>query len=160
VTQPRSNCFLGRESVRRSRDGAGVANVEVRHDPVDHVGSILRRLWACRRSGRVTGILANSSAAVSPRLKSFGRSAISTFSSEIAYAVSRSAVFARRRRYGPGEAPQLTAFFTSAAIFFSSAAVGFFSAQEVGHMAPLSRFALSLKPNVAYLALNLSALWK
>jgi hypothetical protein len=46
------------------------------------------------------------------------------------------------------------------AIFFSSAAVRSFSAQEVGHIAPLSRFALSLKPNVAYLALNLSALWK
>jgi hypothetical protein len=27
-------------------------------------------------------------------------------------------------------------------------------------MAPSSRFALSLKPNVAYLALNFSALWK
>ena len=53
-----------------------------------------------------------------------------------------------------------SAFFTSAAIFFSSAAVNSFSANEVGHMAPSSRFASSLKPNVAYLDLNLSALWK
>src|SRR5574341_374635 len=52
---------------------------------------------------------------------------------------------------------QLTAFFTSAAIFASSAAVNFFSAKEVGHMLPSSRFASSLKPNVAYLYLNLSA---
>ena len=55
---------------------------------------------------------------------------------------------------------QLTAFFTSAAILFSSAAVSFFSANDVGHMASSSRFASSLKPNVAYLALNLSAAWK
>jgi hypothetical protein len=47
--------------------------------------------------------------------------------------------------------PQLTAFFTSARIFFSSAAVSLFSAKEVGHMASSSRLALSLKPNVAYL---------
>src|SRR6266487_3120096 len=56
--------------------------------------------------------------------------------------------------------PQLTAFFTSATIFFSSAAVNSLSAKEVGHMAPSSRFALSLKPNVAYLVLNFCALWK
>src|SRR5215212_4619200 len=55
---------------------------------------------------------------------------------------------------------QLTAFLTSAAILASSVAVNSFSAKEVGHMAPSSRFALSLKPNVAYLALNLCALWK
>src|ERR687897_1704462 len=55
---------------------------------------------------------------------------------------------------------QLTAFFTSALILASSAAVNSFSAKEVGHMAPASRFALSLKPNVAYLDLNLCALWK
>jgi hypothetical protein len=55
---------------------------------------------------------------------------------------------------------QLTAFFTSAPIFASSAAVNSFSAKEVGHMAPLSRFASSLKPNVAYLELNFCALWK
>jgi MFS family permease len=70
---------------------------------------------------------------------------------------------AHRRTVSPWArepSPQLTAFFTSVAIFFSSAAVRSFSAQEVGHIAPLSRFALSLKPNVAYLALNLSALWK
>jgi uncharacterized protein YndB with AHSA1/START domain len=56
--------------------------------------------------------------------------------------------------------PQLTAFLTSAPILASSAPVNSFSAKEVGHMAPSSRFALSLKPNVAYLALNLCALWK
>src|SRR5438094_10474806 len=53
-----------------------------------------------------------------------------------------------------------TAFFTSAAILSSSAAVNPFSAKEVGHMAPSSRFALSLKPSVAYLVLNFCALWK
>src|SRR5688572_19174027 len=58
------------------------------------------------------------------------------------------------------EDPQLTAFFTSSPIFFSSAAVSFVSAHEVGHMLPSSRFASSLKPNVAYRALNLSAGWK
>ncbi len=56
--------------------------------------------------------------------------------------------------------PQLTAFFTSAAILASAAAVNSFSAKAVGHMSPSSRFASSLKPNVAYLALNLCALWK
>src|SRR5688572_7984034 len=56
--------------------------------------------------------------------------------------------------------PQLTAFFTSAAILASSAAVNSFSAKEVGHMAPSSRFASSLKPNVAYLELKLCAPWK
>jgi len=55
---------------------------------------------------------------------------------------------------------QLTAFFTSAAIFASSAAVNSFSAKATGHRAPLSRFAASLKPNVAYLDLNFCALWK
>ncbi len=65
-----------------------------------------------------------------------------------------------RHRSDRGEQAQRTAFFTSAAIFFSSAAVSSFSAKEVGHMAPSSRFASSLKPSVAYLALNLSALWK
>jgi hypothetical protein len=37
--------------------------------------------------------------------------------------------------------PQLTAFFTSAAILASSAAVNSFSAKAVGHMAPSSRLA-------------------
>src|SRR2546425_1221088 len=55
---------------------------------------------------------------------------------------------------------QLTAFFTSAPIFASSAAVNSFSAKATGHTVPSSRFALSLKPNVAYLVLNLCALWK
>src|SRR5438093_5860487 len=59
-----------------------------------------------------------------------------------------------------GRCPQLTAFFTSAPIFFSSAAVNSLSAKEVGHMAPSSRFAASSKPNVAYLELNFSALLK
>src|SRR5206468_7007666 len=35
-----------------------------------------------------------------------------------------------------------------------------FSAKAVGHMAPSSRFAASLKPSVAYLVLNFCALWK
>src|SRR4051794_12707881 len=61
-------------------------------------------------------------------------------------------------RHIPG--PQLTAFFTSAPIFFSSAALSPLSAKAVGHMAPSSRFALSLKPRVAYLDLNFCALWK
>ena len=53
--------------------------------------------------------------------------------------------------------PQLTAFFTSAPILASSAAVSFFSAKEVGHMLPSSRFASALKPNVAYRSLNFDA---
>jgi DNA-binding CsgD family transcriptional regulator len=56
--------------------------------------------------------------------------------------------------------PQLTAFFTSAPILASSAAVSSVSAKAVGHMAPSSRFAVSLKPNVAYLVLNFCAGWK
>src|SRR5271155_4778035 len=56
--------------------------------------------------------------------------------------------------------PQLTAFFTSAPILASSAAVISFSAKAVGHMAPSSRFASCMKPNVAYLVLNFCALWK
>ena len=35
-----------------------------------------------------------------------------------------------------------------------------FSAKEVGHMSPSSRFAVSSKPSVAYRASNLSAAWK
>ena len=47
------------------------------------------------------------------------------------------------RLHGSSDAcPQLTAFFTSAAILASSAAVNSFSAKEVGHMAPSSRFAV------------------
>src|SRR5712692_5070152 len=56
--------------------------------------------------------------------------------------------------------PQLTAFFTRAPILTSSVAVNSFSAKATGHTVPSSRFALSLKPNVAYLDLNLCALWK
>lgn len=55
---------------------------------------------------------------------------------------------------------QLAAFFTSAAIFASAAAVNSFRANDVGHIAPSSSLAWSLKPNVAYLDLNLSLLWK
>src|SRR5215212_10149088 len=58
------------------------------------------------------------------------------------------------------ESAQPTAFFTSAPILASSAVVNSLSAKEVGHMAPSSRFALSLKLNVAYLVLNFWALWK
>jgi hypothetical protein len=54
--------------------------------------------------------------------------------------------------------PQLTALFTSSPIFFSSAAVNSFSANEVGHIEPLSRLAESVKPKVAYLASNFCAL--
>src|SRR5436309_2401325 len=56
--------------------------------------------------------------------------------------------------------PQLTAFFTSAPILATAAAVSSFRAKATGHTVPSSRFALSLKPNVAYLVLNLCALWK
>jgi hypothetical protein len=56
--------------------------------------------------------------------------------------------------------PQLTACFTSAPILASSAAVNSVSAKATGHMPPSSRFAVSLKPNVAYLVLNFCALWK
>src|SRR5947207_709870 len=55
---------------------------------------------------------------------------------------------------------QLTAFFTRAPILASAAAVNSFSAKATGHTVPSSRFALSLKPNVAYLVLNFCALWK
>src|SRR5215472_1616342 len=56
--------------------------------------------------------------------------------------------------------PQLTAFFTSAAILASTAAVSFVTAKETGHISPSSIFALSLKPSVAYLVLNFCAGWK
>ena len=55
---------------------------------------------------------------------------------------------------------QPTAFLTSAAILASTSAVSSVSAKSVGHMAPSSRFASSLKPSVAYRDLNLSALLK
>src|SRR5260370_13766602 len=56
--------------------------------------------------------------------------------------------------------PQPTAFFTSAPILASAAAVNSFSAKATGHPVPSSRFALSLKPNVAYLPLDLCPLWQ
>src|SRR4051812_3789774 len=61
---------------------------------------------------------------------------------------------------GPRVSPQLTAFFTSATIVASSAGVNSSSAKATGHRAPSSRFAVSLKPKVAYLVLNFCALWK
>src|SRR5436309_12405343 len=66
----------------------------------------------------------------------------------------------RMKRISVHIGPQLTAFFTSAPIFASSAAVNSFSAKATGHRAPLSRFAASLNPSVAYLVLNFCALWK
>src|SRR5438094_2707227 len=67
---------------------------------------------------------------------------------------------ARRGRYLGLSSPQLTAFFTSATILASSVAVNSLSAKATGHRAPSSRFAVSLKPKVAYLVLNFCALWK
>src|SRR5437867_5646768 len=55
---------------------------------------------------------------------------------------------------------QLIAFFTSALILASSVGVNSFSAKTTGHIAPSSRFAASLKPNVAYRVLNFCAGWK
>ncbi len=52
---------------------------------------------------------------------------------------------------------QPAALLMSAPIFASSAAPSSLSANEVGHMAPSSRFASSLKPSVAYLEPNFSA---
>ncbi len=60
----------------------------------------------------------------------------------------------------PSVSPQLIALFTSAAIVASTSAVSSLSANAVGHMEPWSRFALSLKPSVAYLVLNFCAGWK
>jgi hypothetical protein len=59
-----------------------------------------------------------------------------------------------------GLRPQLSALFTSALIRASSSAVNSFRAKSVGHMVPSSRFALSLKPSVAYRMLYFSALLK
>jgi hypothetical protein len=60
-----------------------------------------------------------------------------------------------------GEPPrQRAAFLTSATILASPVAVNSFNAKATGHMAPASRFALSLKPNVEYLVLNFCAPWK
>src|SRR5205809_6645273 len=64
------------------------------------------------------------------------------------------------RQAAGGLSPQLAAFFTSALILASSVAVNSFSAKATGHRAPSSRFAVSLKPNVAYLVLNFCAVWK
>src|SRR5437016_9129575 len=52
---------------------------------------------------------------------------------------------------------QLAAFFTSAPSFASSAAVSSVTANDVTHIAPASRFAVSSNPNVAYLCLNFDA---
>ena len=56
--------------------------------------------------------------------------------------------------------PQLTAFFTSAAIRASASGVSSTRAKAVGHIAPSSRLASGWKPNVAYLTLNFEAAWK
>lgn len=56
--------------------------------------------------------------------------------------------------------PQLTAFFTSAAIRFSSAGVSFVRNQPVGHMVPSSRLAAWSNPNVAYRSLYFEAALK
>src|SRR6266540_6189887 len=84
---------------------------------------------------------------------------LANYSQKLRNASSRPTILLRA---GPsGElGPYLAAFFTSAAILASSAAVNPFSAKPVGHMEPSSRFALSLKPNVAYLVLNFAAAWK
>jgi hypothetical protein len=65
-----------------------------------------------------------------------------------------------RAGLGVERRPQLTALFTSAPILASSAALNSVSAKAVGHMAPSSRCAASLKPSVAYRVLNFCALWK
>src|SRR6187549_1459491 len=59
-----------------------------------------------------------------------------------------------------GSFRHFVAVLTSSRMTTSSAAVNFASAKAVGHMAPSSRFASSLKPSVAYLVLNFCALWK
>src|SRR3954453_12179860 len=56
--------------------------------------------------------------------------------------------------------PQLTAFLTISAMRASTSAFNSVSANEVGHISPSSRFALSLKPSVAYRLLNFCASWK
>src|SRR5215469_6074189 len=56
-----------------------------------------------------------------------------------------------------GHPPQLTAFLMSAPILASSVVVNCVSAKAVGHMAPSSRFASWVKPNVMYLSLNICA---
>src|SRR6266851_5168495 len=70
----------------------------------------------------------------------------------------RASIYVRRAYWRAS--PQLTAFFTSAPILASAAAVNSVRAKVVGHIAPSSSFALSLKPSVAYLVLNFSAGWK
>ena len=49
------------------------------------------------------------------------------------------------------------AFLTNSSILAFSFAVSLFNANEVGHIFPSSRCALSLKPSVEYLALNFPA---
>jgi hypothetical protein len=56
--------------------------------------------------------------------------------------------------------PRLTALFTSAPILASSATTSSLSAKQIGQIAPSSRFAESLKPNVMYLSLKRCALRK
>ena len=63
---------------------------------------------------------------------------------------------------GPVRSPlaQLTDRFTRSAIRASSSAVSSVRANAFGHMVPSSRFAVSVKPSVAYLVLNFCAGWK
>lgn len=56
--------------------------------------------------------------------------------------------------------PQPTARFTSAPIRSSTSAVTSVRANPAAHIVPSSNWARSLKPSVAYRALNFSALWK
>ena len=63
--------------------------------------------------------------------------------------------FGERGRAVRVSAPQLTAFFTSAAIRFSSAGVSFVRNQPDGHIVPSSRLAAMSNPNVAYRSLVL-----
>lgn len=69
---------------------------------------------------------------------------------------------ARRLRGFDGGEPgsQPTAIFTSAVILASTAGVISVSAYALGHIEPSSRWALSLKPRVAYLTLNFARSWK
>src|SRR5437879_9259995 len=81
-------------------------------------------------------------------------------SHEASHDVAQFALRIHASHSGQAMQPQLTAFFTSAVILASSAAVKLCNAKATGHRPPSSRFAWSLKPNVAYLVLNFCALWK
>ena len=125
------------------------------------------------RSGRFRGLTTTQKLRANRRCRSRRRSgcltatAAQTIASRPIASTWSSAVFACARAGQAGTGPwggdhwrdqfQLTAFFMSALIFASSVAVRSLSANSTGHMAPSSRLALSLNPNVAYLVLNFSA---